>query len=75
MSSEKKIFGFIIGFILVGLAVAAFFPKEEERNRDAWIRIGAGDDVSGVLMQEIADDLIDRYQVANAVESSSFQDC
>lgn len=75
MESGKKTAVFIVGFVLVGLMAAVLFPKEAERNKDAVIRIGAGDDVSGILMQEIVDQLGEKYKVEESLESTSFQDC
>ncbi len=75
MSNQKKVLIFIIGFVLTGLLIATFFPKEAKRNKDAVIRIGAGDDVSGLLMQEITDLLNGKYEISKTMETSSFQDC
>lgn len=75
MRIEKKIFAFFLGFMLVGTLIAVFFPKEEKRNDDAVIRIGAGDDMSGILMDEAVAQLDGKYTVSDSVESSSFQDC
>ena len=44
MKSSKKIAIFIVGFVFIGLLVSAVFPKEREKNPEAQIRIGAGDD-------------------------------
>ena len=75
MNSDKKIAVFLTGFILVGILVTVFFPKERERNADAAIRIGAGDDISGVLMNETVSELSGKYKIAESMESSSFKDC
>lgn len=75
MRIDKKIFAFFLGFILVGTLVAVFFPKEEKKNDAAVIRIGAGDDMSGILMEETVAQLDGKYSVLDSVESSSFQDC
>lgn len=75
MNSDKKIAIFLAGFILVGVLVTVFFPKERERNVDATIRIGAGDDISGMLMNETVSELSDKYTIAESMESSSFKDC
>lgn len=55
--------------------MTVYFPKEEAYNSEATLRIGAGDDMSGVLMEEVLAQLDGKYQIADAVESSSFQDC
>ena len=75
MNSDKKIVVFLAGFILVGVMVTVFFPKEREKNGDAVIRIGSGDDISGVLMNETVDELSGKYTIAETMESSSFKDC
>ena len=75
MRIEKKIILFFIGFVLVGTLIAVYFPKEEKRNSEAVIRIGAGDDMSGILMEEVVAQLDGEYMVSDSVESSSFQDC
>ena len=75
MRIEKKIILFFIGFVLVGTLIAVYFPKEEKRNSEAVIRIGAGDDMSGILMEEVVAQMDGEYMVSNSVESSSFQDC
>lgn len=75
MRSDKKILIFFMGIILVGVLAAVYFPKEEKKNSDAVIRIGAGADVSGILMEETVARLRGKYTVSDSVESSSFQDC
>lgn len=75
MKSDRKIAVFIVGFILVGTLVTLFFPKEEKRNDDALIRVGAGADVSGILMEETVNELSEQYAIKESLESSSFQDC
>lgn len=75
MSTQKKIIIFMIGFVVIGFLIEFGFPKEKEMNQEAEIRIGAGDDLSGVLMQETVDLLSDTYEIEEALESSAFQDC
>lgn len=75
LGTDKKIAIFILGLILTGLGVSLFFPKEEKRNAEASIRIGAGNDISGILMEETVGNLSDIYAVSENLESSSFQDC
>lgn len=68
--------GIILGlFILAGLAAALFLPKERRWNKEASIKMGAGDDLSGVMMDETVTNLEEKYQVSKSLESSSFQDC
>ena len=75
MQMDKKISIFIAGFILTGLLITIFFPKEEKRNDDALIRVGAGADESGILMEETVSEMSDTYTIKESLESSSFQDC
>ena len=75
MGNDRKIAMFIAGIILVGVSVTVFFPQERRRNAEAAVRIGAGDDVSGILMDETVEELSGRYTVSESLESSSFQDC
>lgn len=75
MKSDRKITVFIVGFILVGTLVTVFFPKEEKRNDNALIRVGAGADVSGILMEETVNELSGQYAIKESLEKSSFQDC
>ena len=75
MELNKKVAIFIAGFILTGTLITVFFPKEEKRNDDALIRVGAGADVSGILMEETVNELSNTYTIKENLESSSFQDC
>lgn len=49
--------------------------KRERKNPEAQIRIGAGDDVSGILMEETVENLGEEYAIYKELESTSFQDC
>lgn len=75
MRIDNKILLFFLGFVVAGILVTVYFPKEEAHNIEATLRIGAGDDMSGVLMEEVLNQLDDKYKVSDSVESSSFQDC
>lgn len=75
MKNDKKILLFISAFILICSLVMVVFPKEERRNKNAAIRIGAGDDISGILMEETIKELEEKYEISKNLESSSFQDC
>ena len=72
----NKIAAAIFGiFLTAGVAASILLPKEERRNKEAEIKIGAGDDISGVLMDETVRNLSKEYEVTQSLESSSFQDC
>ena len=75
MSITKKIGIFMVTFVLAGLLISVVFPKEEKRNADALIRIGSGDDISGILMEETVDELSGSYIIRENLEGDSFQDC
>ena len=42
-----------VGFLAVLLAVWFFFPKEPKKDEKAPLRLGSGEDVTGVLSDEI----------------------
>jgi len=75
MKIQKEIALFVVGFILIGVFVAIAFPKEQKINKNAILRIGAGDDISGLLLKEIEKEIDDEYMISGNLESSSFQDC
>lgn len=75
MENNRKIAVFIIGLVLTGTLVAVSFPREKRRNADAFVRIGAGNDVSGILMDETVSEFDGDYVISDNLESSSFQDC
>lgn len=75
MGNDRKIAIFIAAILFIGLSVTIFFPQEKSRNAEATVRIGAGDDVSGILMNETVKDLSKTYTVSESLESASFQDC
>lgn len=75
MNITKKIGIFMVTFVAAGLLISVVFPKEEKQNADALIRIGAGDDVSGILMEETVDELSQSYTIKESLEGNTFQDC
>lgn len=75
MKIHRSIALFLSVFLTAGIAAAVFLPKEPEYNSKAEIKIGAGDDISGILMQETIKYLDEKYQITQSVESSAFQDC
>lgn len=75
MEINRKIVLFIIGLVLTGTLITIFFPKESRRNANAPLRIGAGADISGILMEETVEELNGVCMVSEDLESSSFQDC
>lgn len=75
MKNSKITMLFLVSFLVIGTLAALFFPKEEKKNADAVLRIGAGDDVSGLLMKETVSELKETYKIADEMEDYSFQDC
>ena len=75
MEINRKIVVFIAGLVLAGTLITIFFPKEDRRNSDAPLRIGAGADISGILMEETVRGMNGKYTVSQNIESTSFQDC
>lgn len=75
MKNNRGIFIFGVLFLLVGAFVYLFFPKEAKKNPDAVFRIGAGDDISGMLMEGATQGLNGTYQVEGQTENTSFLDC
>lgn len=75
MKTNRVTAGIFALFLAVGIGVTVFFPKEKKWNRQAEIRVGAGDDISGLLMEETVRNLSGKYEISKALESSSFQDC
>lgn len=75
METTKKALIFCLGFVLVCTAIVFLFPREKAFSRDAAIRIGAGNDISGILMEEIAEELSGEYTLHQTIDMSSFADC
>ncbi|MEF9917582.1 MAG: ABC transporter substrate-binding (seleno)protein SaoB [Lachnospiraceae bacterium] len=75
MNTNKAISIFIIGFLVLGLSCVFFLPREAEKNKKAIIKMGAGDDISGILMNEIKNNMEGRCEQSDMVEESSFMDC
>ena len=53
MEIQKKILLAGVGLVVVLSAMQFILPRENEKNAQAQLRIGAGDDISGYLVQEI----------------------
>lgn len=75
METGKKAMLVFAGLVLAGALVGIFFPKEQPRNNTAAIRVGAGDDISGILMEEIAADLGIDADIQDEFVNNCFQDC
>ncbi|MBQ6386646.1 MAG: hypothetical protein IJJ38_10840 [Lachnospiraceae bacterium] len=75
METGRKALLFIAAGIVTASLCSALLPAERKWNDRAPIRIGAGDDITGVLTEEIVRGLGDRYELETGVESSSFKDC
>lgn len=77
MGIQKKITLCAAVLLLLGLCAVFLLPKEE-RNSDAAMRIGAGDDSSGYLLAKILEQaplLAVQAQQEEDVEAYTFQDC
>ncbi|MDO4265211.1 MAG: ABC transporter substrate-binding (seleno)protein SaoB [Eubacteriales bacterium] len=75
MGTVKKALAFFLGFVVVCTAIVFLFPREKAFSRDAVIRIGAGNDISGILMEEITEELSGTYTLHQTIDMSSFADC
>lgn len=65
-----------LALLLLGLYAVFFMPQERLRNANAALRIGAGDDASGYLLEHILEQ--DPSLAADSspdVEAYTFQDC
>ena len=57
-------------------AMQFILPRENEKNAQAQLRIGAGDDISGYLVQEILSQQDSPVQLSEqSMEGYEFQDC
>ena len=63
--------------VLAALAAAAWFllPRDSEKNADAPLRIGAGDDVTGVLLDEVCRQAAEHGREELVEGSYVFVDC
>ncbi|MEG0355689.1 MAG: ABC transporter substrate-binding (seleno)protein SaoB [Lachnospiraceae bacterium] len=75
MNINKTIIIAMTGFLTLGLGCAFIFPKEAPKNEKAVVKMGAGDDISGLLMKEIKTRMQGNNKCATTVEESSFMDC
>lgn len=53
MNITKKILLFFLMVLVTGLGVSYLMPDEEKKDDLAALRIGSGDDITGLLLQEI----------------------
>lgn len=54
MNTSKKLIIFFIFVIIIGMGFANFMPKEENvENTRKGLRIGSGDDITGLLLEQI----------------------
>lgn len=85
MSKMKRILLFSSMLLILGLGVVFYIrPEEEMDNASDVLRIGAGDDITGLLLEkiiEIEDDGIEMENVDSGTEEEStlfnftFKDC
>ena len=65
-----------MGLVVVLSAMQFILPRENEKNAQAQLRIGAGDDISGYLVQEILSQQDSPVQLSEqSMEGYEFQDC
>lgn len=84
MNTNKKIFLFFLFLLIIGLGFLYFMPREEEVEKTTrGLRIGSGDDITGLLLEQIIkvrkDISIDNIDVAKENEDIfhdfTFKDC
>ncbi len=76
ISIQKKIMFCGLALFLIGLYAVFFMPQERMRNANAALRIGAGDDASGYLLEQVLKQ--DPSLAADSspdIEAYTFQDC
>lgn len=76
MEIQKKILLAGVGLVVVLSAMQFILPRENEKNAQAQLRIGVGDDISGYLVQEILSQQDSPVQLSEqSMEGYEFQDC
>ncbi len=82
MSIQRRIF--LVGLLglIAGLFIQFCFPQEPEKNTMAQLRMGAGDDASGLLLRQIMEvaqqeGILDEEAAGSqaVMESFEFKDC
>lgn len=76
ISIQKKIVLCGLVLFLLGLCAVFLMPQERMRNTNAALRIGAGDDISGYLLERVLEQ--DPSLIADSsadIEAYTFQDC
>ncbi|CAK7086942.1 hypothetical protein KQI38_14435 [Tissierella carlieri] len=54
MNTTKRIFLFFLLLLILGLGFSKFMPREEKvKNTIIGLRIGSGDDITGLLLEKI----------------------
>lgn len=76
MVIQKKILLSAVGLIACLLASQILLPHEDLKNTNAQLRIGAGDDISGYLVNQILDQEDNGIKLAvDSMEGYEFKDC
>ena len=76
MEIQKKILLAGVGLVVVLSAMQFILPRENEKNAQGQLRIGAGDVISGYLVQEILSQQDSPVQLSEqSMEGYEFQDC
>lgn len=53
MNITKRIFLFFLIVLIIGMGVSYLMPDEEKKDDMTALRIGSGDDITGLLLKEI----------------------
>lgn len=76
MEIQKKILWAALIFVFTLFAMQFVLPRENEKNKDAQLRIGAGDDISGYLVEQIVKQDGSSVKLSEqSMEGYEFQDC
>lgn len=76
MSIQKKITLCALLLLIAGLCAVFLLPRERDRNPDAALRAGAGDDASGYLLERVLEQTSGALiRDETDLEAYAFQDC
>ena len=87
MNINRKILVVLSVAIMIGVFIAAYFPHDQYTNKNSRLRVGSGQDITGVLLEEISktalnlgDEQIfssnnDESEKASLIDTYMFVDC